>query len=104
VNGYRVVTHQKAIHKTWPLPFIPNELTKTIVPFIRSALRSPEVIDRAKSVSSLQSPDFDLAPAAQGRGEILAKKRHPPCRFTSLQRKCLAAFLALPLCHRLQAP
>ncbi|QXG39495.1 hypothetical protein [Pseudomonas viridiflava] len=44
MNGYRAVTHQKAIHKTWPLPFIPNELTKTIVPFIRSVLRSPEAM------------------------------------------------------------
>ncbi|BBI41328.1 hypothetical protein [Pseudomonas syringae] len=29
----------------------------------------------------------------------LAKKRHPPCRFASPQRKCLAAFLALPPLH-----
>ncbi|MFA0995563.1 MULTISPECIES: hypothetical protein [Pseudomonas syringae group] len=31
-----------------------------------------------------------------GDPPILAKKRHPPCRFPLPQRKCLAAFLALP--------
>jgi hypothetical protein len=34
----------------------------------------------------------------------MAKKRHLPCRFTSIRRKCLAAFLALPLSTGLKAP